>query len=71
MTALKKIKKKKEEVQTTTCKVNKIQGYIVQHKEDSQRFIIIISGVQPLKIVNHYVAHLKCICLYIFIKIFV
>ena len=39
--------------------INKLQGYIVQHREYSQCFIITINGVQPLKIVNHYVGHLK------------
>ena len=32
------------EVQTTMCKVNKLQGYTVQHREYSQ-FTVIISGM--------------------------
>ena len=31
-----------EEVQTTMYKINKLQGYIVQHREYSQYFIIIM-----------------------------
>ena len=27
------------------CKVNNLQGYIVQHREESQYFIITINGV--------------------------
>ena len=42
-------------------KLNKLQGYIVQHREYSQYFIINIKGIKPLKIVNHYVVHLKFI----------
>ena len=36
-----------EEVQTidTMYKINKLQGYIIQHKEYSQHFIITINGV--------------------------
>ena len=34
-----------EEVQTTMYKTNKLQGYIVQHKEYSQYFIINLNGV--------------------------
>ena len=26
-------------IQTTMCKINKLQGYIIQHKEYSQSFI--------------------------------
>ena len=33
-------------------KINKLKGYIVQHREYSQYFIT-INGTQPLKIVNH------------------
>ena len=39
-------------------KKEKIQGYIVQHREDSQYFIVTINGAQPLKIVIHYIIHL-------------
>ena len=39
----------------TRYKINKLQGYIVQHREYSQYFIITINGVQPLKVVYHYV----------------
>ena len=35
-----------KEVQTTTYyKINKLQGYVVQHREYSQYFIITINGV--------------------------
>ena len=51
------------EVQTTMYKISKLQGYIAQYKEYSQNFIITIIGVQPLKIVNHYVVRLKHIIL--------
>ena len=33
------------EVQTTLYKINKLQGYIIQHREYSQYFIITISEV--------------------------
>ena len=33
------------EIQTTTYKINKPQGYIVQHKECRQQFIITINRV--------------------------
>ena len=33
------------EVQTTIYKTNKLPGHIVQHRECSQYFIIIINGV--------------------------
>ena len=42
-------------------KINKIQEYIVQPREYSQYFIITLNGVQYIKILNHYVAHLKLI----------
>ena len=42
-------------------KINKLQGYIIQHTEYSQYFIITINGVYPLKIVHHYVVRLKLI----------
>ena len=34
-----------QEVQTTMYKINKLQGYILQHREYSQYFIITINGV--------------------------
>ena len=34
-----------EGIQTTMCKINKLQGYIVQHREYSQYFIITINGI--------------------------
>ena len=37
--------KSDEEVQTTMYKINKLQGYIVQHREYSQYFIITRNGV--------------------------
>ena len=33
------------EVQTTVYKINKLQGYIVQHSDYSQYFIITLNGV--------------------------
>ena len=33
------------EVQTIMYKINKLQGYIVQHREYSQYFIITLNGV--------------------------
>ena len=33
------------EVQTTMCKINKLQRYIVQHREYSQYCIITLNGV--------------------------
>ena len=46
-------------------KTDKVQGYIVKHKEYSQYFVITINGIQILKIVNHYVVQLKHILMYI------
>ena len=40
---------------------NKLQGYIIQPGEYSQHSIITINGVESLKIVNHYIVHLKLI----------
>ena len=40
---------------------NKLQGYIVQHGEYSQYFIITLNGVLAIKILNRYVVHLKLI----------
>ena len=34
-----------EEVQTTMYKINKLQGYIVQHREYSQYFTVTLNGV--------------------------
>ena len=34
-----------EEVQTTRYKINKIQGYSVQHREYTQYFTITLNGV--------------------------
>ena len=42
-------------------KINKVQGYIIQHRAYSQYFIITLNGVLSIKILNHYVAHLKLI----------
>ena len=45
-------------VQTTIYNINKLQEYIVQHREYSQCFIITIIGIQPLKSANQYIVHL-------------
>ena len=34
------------EAQTTMYEINKLQGYIVQHREYSRYFIITLSGIQ-------------------------
>ena len=39
-----------EEIWATMYKIDKIQGYIVQHMEYSQYFIITLNGVQSIKI---------------------
>ena len=39
--------------------VNKLQGYIVQHREYRQYFIIAFNGVKSITVLNHYVIHLK------------
>ena len=39
-------------------KINKLQGYITQHEEYTQYFMITINGVEPLKIVTHYIVQL-------------
>ena len=45
-------------------KISKLRGYIIQHREYNQCFIIAINQIQPLKIVNHYVVYLKYNILY-------
>ena len=40
-------------------KMNNLQGYIVQYREYSQYVIITMNGIESLKIVNHYIVHLK------------
>ena len=40
-----KIRVGDEEIQNTMCKINKLQGYIIQHREYSQYFIITLNGV--------------------------
>ena len=44
-----------EKVQTIMYKINKLQGYTVQHKEYSQ---LTISGVYLLNIMNPYIVYL-------------
>ena len=39
--------------------INKLQEYTAQHSEYSQCFIITLNRVQPSKIMNHYVVHVK------------
>ena len=39
-------------------KINKLQGYTVQCREQGQCFIT-INGVQPIKFLNHYAIYLK------------
>ena len=46
-------------------KTDKLQGYVVQHREYSKYFIITINGIKNLKTVNYYVIHLKHTLLYI------
>ena len=48
-------------MQTIMYKINKLQGYIVQHREYSKYFIITINGVQPLKITNNHVVPQKLV----------
>ena len=38
--------------QTTVYKINKLQGYIVQHREQNGYFVITL---QTIKILNHYI----------------
>ena len=45
------------EVQTTIYKMNKLQGYTVQHRNYSQYFKITLNGIYSIKILNHYVVH--------------
>ena len=40
-------------------KISQLQGYIVQHREYSQFFIITINGIKSLKFLNNYVVYLK------------
>ena len=43
-------------------KINKLlQGYIAQHREYSQYFILTLNGGYSIKIMNYYVVHLKLI----------
>lgn len=46
------------DVQTTRNKI-KIQRCNIQHREDSQYFLITLNGVQFIKILNFYIVHLK------------
>ena len=41
------------EVQDTVDKIDKLQSYIIQHREQNQYFMVTRNGVYPLKIVNH------------------
>ena len=43
----------RQNVHTTMYKINKLQGYIAQHREDSQYFLITLNGVETVKILNH------------------
>lgn len=43
---------------------NKLQGYIVLQRAQSQYFITTKNGVHLLKIVNHHTVHLQHIILY-------
>ena len=45
----------------TVYKIDKQQGYIVQHREYSHYFVVTLSGVKSIKVLNHYVVHLKLI----------
>lgn len=42
-------------VQTTMQEGNKVQGYIAQHREYSQSFIISLNRVKSIKTLNHLV----------------
>ena len=44
--------------QIIRCKINRLQGYIVQHREYSQYFMITINRAYLLKIVDNYIVHL-------------
>ena len=48
-----------EEIESTGCYINKIQGCNVQYRDYSQYFIITSNGVQSVNILNHYAVHLK------------
>ena len=55
---------KEEEIKRcplTLHKANRVQRYIVQHREHSQYYIITINGVSFIKILNPYVVHWKLI----------
>ena len=47
-------------MQAIVYKISYKEGYVVQHREYSQYFVV-ISGVEALKIVNHYIAELQLI----------
>ena len=47
----------------TMHEIKKLQIYILLHGECSQYYIITVSGVKPLKLMNHYVAHWPQPCL--------
>ena len=42
-------------------KVNKLRGYIVQHREYNQYFTITLNAIYSIKNLNHYVVHLTLI----------
>ena len=50
-------------------KINRLEGYIVKHREYSQYFIITIEYKKFL-IVNHYVIHLELILYINYISVF-
>ena len=49
------------EAQTIMYKINKLQRYVIQHREYSQYFIIMLNVVKSIKILNHYATHLNLI----------
>ena len=48
-------------MQTTMYKVSELFGYVLQHREYAQHFIITINGVYSLKTVHHHAVFLKLI----------
>ena len=55
---------KEEEIKRcplTLHKANRVQRYIIQHREHSQYYIITINGVSFIKFFNPYVVHCKLI----------
>ena len=49
------------EAQATMYKINKLQGCLVQHREQSRCFVITLNGIRSIKTLNNCIVYLKLI----------